>query len=361
MLVLRKLLVLLVLAGPGALAAQDSASGAARAAAVPAPLRWYRGNTHTHTWNSDGDSPPDAVLLWYRDRGYQFVVLTDHEWVTDVASLNALYATPRRFLAISGQEVTQRVADSLHPGGIREAHLNAIGIRQVILPQGDAGVVVGTKIGPTLRRNAGLIRDGGGIPQANHPNLGWSVPSAELLSLPDSSLLEIFNGHPLVNNEGGTSSAGVFKNSTEAIWDTLLTRGKVIFGVASDDMHSLRPSEAERADLARPGRGWIQVRAETLSTPAILSAIRRGDFYASNGVTLRAYDVTATDIRVSIEPQNDRRYRTEFIGSGGRILATSYTYLSTYRIVGNEGYVRARVVDSAGRRAWMQPVIVRGR
>ena len=30
-----------------------------------------------------------------------------------------------------------------------------------------------------------------------------------------------------------------------------------------------------------------------------------------------------------------------------------------YAIVGNEGYVRARIIDSMGRRAWTQPVIVR--
>ncbi len=261
-------------------------------------------------------------------------------------------------MAIAGQEITQRVADSAHPGGVRDAHLNAIGTQQVILPLGDGGLATGTRLGPMFRRNAALIRDGGGVVQANHPNFRWSVPSAELTALPDSSLLEVFNGHPLTNDEGGTSQEGVFKNSAEAIWDTLLTRGKVIFAVASDDVHSLRPAEAERADLARPGRGWIQVRAESLAAPAILAALRRGDFYASTGVTLRAYEISQTEYRVSIQLDGDRRYRTEFIGSGGRILATSHTLTSTYRIVGNEGYVRARVVDSAGKRAWLQPLIL---
>jgi hypothetical protein len=41
-------------------------------------LRWYKGNTHTHTVNSDGDSTPDEVVRWYREHGYHFVVLTDH-------------------------------------------------------------------------------------------------------------------------------------------------------------------------------------------------------------------------------------------------------------------------------------------
>jgi hypothetical protein len=32
--------------------------------------RWYKGNTHTHTVNSDGDSTPDEVVRWYREHGY---------------------------------------------------------------------------------------------------------------------------------------------------------------------------------------------------------------------------------------------------------------------------------------------------
>lgn len=38
-----------------------------------APVRWLKGNTHTHTLNSDGDSSPDEVVRWYREHGYQFL------------------------------------------------------------------------------------------------------------------------------------------------------------------------------------------------------------------------------------------------------------------------------------------------
>src|SRR5262249_35562070 len=37
---------------------------------APEPSRhWYKGNTHTHTLNSDGDSTPDDVVKWYREHG----------------------------------------------------------------------------------------------------------------------------------------------------------------------------------------------------------------------------------------------------------------------------------------------------
>src|SRR5688572_21888996 len=63
--------------------------------------KWFKGNTHTHTVNSDGDSTPDEVVRWYRDtKSYQFLVLTDHNFLTSVDGLNALHGADSKFLVI---------------------------------------------------------------------------------------------------------------------------------------------------------------------------------------------------------------------------------------------------------------------
>lgn len=322
--------------------------------------RWYRGNTHAHTLNSDGDSPPDAVARWYREHGYHFTFITDHEFITNVEPLNAVFGAAGRFLLISGQEITQRVADPQHPDGVRQAHVNALGITRVIQPLGTRGVVTGASIADTYARNIAAIRDAGGVAQVNHPNFRWSVPMMEMVDLPDSTLFELWNGHPGVYNLGGMDAEGRAMPSTEVLWDSLLTRGKLLFGVADDDSHSFRPEQAENADLARPGRAWIMVRADTLSAEAILNALRHGNFYSSTGITLREYSADTREIRIEIAPSSDRRYLTEFIGNGGQILASVPGTSARYVVKGTEGYVRARVTDSAGRRAWMQPVRVQG-
>ena len=54
-------------------------------------IQWYKGNTHVHTLNSDGDTAADNVVRWYREQGYNFVVITDHNFLTDVDGLNAVY------------------------------------------------------------------------------------------------------------------------------------------------------------------------------------------------------------------------------------------------------------------------------
>jgi hypothetical protein len=318
--------------------------------------RWFKGNTHAHSLNSDGDVPVDEVVRWYRGHGYHFTFITEHEYFTDVSPLNGLFAGANRFLVIAGQEVTQRVADAKHTGGVRQAHVNALGTNRLVMPVGERNIATDLTIAQTYARNGTAIRAAGGIMQVNHPNFIWSVPLQDMMDLPDSTLFELWNGHPIVYNLGGTDSTGQVMLSTEARWDSVLSRGKLLYGVADDDAHSYKPQDAENPDLARPGRGWIWVRADTLSPAAIIGAMRRGDFYASTGITLRDLKVSTTEYAIEIAPAGDRRYLTEFIGRNGRVLARSTTFRPTYRITGTEGYVRARVTDSSGRMAWTQPV-----
>ena len=47
---------------------------------VPAdpPLRWWKGNLHTHSLWSDGDDFPEMIAEGYRTNGYHFLALSDH-------------------------------------------------------------------------------------------------------------------------------------------------------------------------------------------------------------------------------------------------------------------------------------------
>jgi len=305
-------------------------------------LRWYRGNTHTHTLNSDGDSTPDEAVRWYREQKYHFVVITDHNLVTPVDGLNAIYAAPERFLVIRGEEVTDSSADK------KPVHLNLIEGEEFVAPQG------GATPAEALRRNIAAMLAAKGVISINHPNFGWALTAEDLLSGKGADVLEIANAHPQVNNNGGGISP-----STEALWDTMLTAGITIWGAASDDMHQLKQPWSKAA--ARPGLGWIVVRAPRLASDAILAAMRRGDFYASTGVELTDIQATPQRVTLAVKEQPSSRYTVSFIGRGGRVLKTITTAPYQYDIAGDEGYVRARVVDSNGLMAWTQPVLVPAR
>lgn len=301
--------------------------------------RWYKGNTHAHTLNSDGDSSPDEVARWYREHGYQFLVLTDHNFLTSVDGLNALMGADEQFLIVRGEEVTDRFET-------KALHINGYGVTKLVPPQG------GTSVVETVQRNVDAIRAAGGVPSINHPNFGWAISADELAQVRNTKLFEVFNGHPIVNNYGGGGLPGL-----EAVWDSLLTRGLLLYGIAVDDAHHFkRPWDR---DASKPGQGWIHVKAASLSSNELLAAMERGDFYASTGVELSDYTVTPTGITIAVRPHLQTKHRIQFIGRGGRVLQESVTSPARYEFTGTEGYVRAKVTDSNGWAAWTQPVVVR--
>ena len=315
-----------------------AAAQAARPDAPPAAARWYKGNTHTHTLNSDGDSTPDDVVRWYREHGYQFLVLTDHNFLTSVEGLNALHGADEKFLVIRGEEVTDTFGD-------KALHINGLDVKSRVAPQGGSSVL------DVLQRDVDAIRRAEGVPHINHPNFRWSISREELQQVRNNKLFEIFNGHPQVNNVGGGGTPGM-----EEVWDAILSSGTLLYGIAVDDAHNFKAPGSP--DVPGPGRGWVVVRAPRLEASAILDALERGDFYASTGVELADVQASAGEMKVAVKPTPFSRYRIQFIGKGGRLLQEITQPAAAYQIRGDEGYVRARIVESNGRMAWCQPMVV---
>jgi hypothetical protein len=314
------------------------ASMPAAAQSVQTPARWFKGNTHTHTLNSDGDSTPDDVVRWYRDHRYDFLVLTDHNFLTSTDALNAVHGADQKFLVVRGEEVTDKF-------GEKPLHINGLDLARLVPPQGGQSVV------DVLQRNVDAIRSGNGIPHINHPNFRWAVTTDELRQVRNTRLFEIYNGHPEVNNAGGGGVPGL-----EEVWDGILSSGKIIYGIAVDDAHVFK--QPGNPDVSGPGRGWVVVRAAKLEARLLVEALERGDFYASTGVVLDDVQIDASTMTVKVKPDSWAKYRIQFIGKAGRLLREVPETAATYTIRGDEGYVRARVIESNGRMAWIQPVAV---
>ena len=302
-----------------------------------APSRqWFKGNLHTHTLNSDGDSTPDDVVRWYREHGYHFVTITDHNYLTSVDGLNALHGADDKFIVIKGEEVTDRFGD-------KPIHVNGLDPASFIKPPGGHSVVA------MVQNMIDAIRAARGVPSVNHPNYGWAISADELGQVQRTRLFEVFNGHPLVNNLGGGGVPGL-----EETWDRILSSGKLLYGIAVDDAHYFKRPEDKT--VPRPGFGWVHVRAARLEPRAIVDALERGDFYSSTGVEMQAIDVTASVMTITVREERSSKYRIQFIGRQGRVLSETTASPATYTFKGDEGYVRAKVIESNGKLAWIQPV-----
>lgn len=400
------------------------------------PMRWYKGNLHTHTLWSDGDDFPEMVADWYSRNGYQFLALSDHnilsqgmkwmpleqiesrggaevlpkylarfgeDWVETRGSretndlevrlkpleeVRALVEEAERFLMIPSEEITDK-----------GAHINATNILEVIEPQG--GESVRETIHNNLRAVDAQAKKTGRVivPHLNHPNLGDTGISAEdLAAMIEDEFFEVWNG---VEDDGDLGSAR--RHSLETLWDITSTLrlseygAPPLFGLATDDSHNYHGKPK-----ASPGRGWIMVRAKFLTPESILYAMKRGDFYASTGVELERYefDEATGTLSLEIKPDGNAQFTTQFIGTPiefdrtttpridpesketvegtldyssdvGKVFATVTGLKATYRLTGDELYVRATVTsdqppanptrESPFGKAWTQPVGWRGK
>ena len=199
-----------------------------------------------------------------------------------------------------------------------------------------------------IQTNVNTILDAGGIASINHPNYSWALDHETIARITGVSLVEVFNGEPAVN-----MYAAPGRENYEQIWDGVLSTGRLIYGVATDDAHNYLDFSL---GLSNPGRGWVMVHAPHLTQEAIVKALASGSFYASTGVALPHLVLSQEAIYLEIEQDWDYLYTTTFTGHEGVTLAESVGLEAKYCVRGDEGYVRATVRSSYGTKAWTQPV-----
>lgn len=294
---------------------------------------WVKGNTHSHTTLSDGDASPEDAVKWYKNHGYQFLVLSDHYAVAtdDFFTTNS----DSGFVAIPGTEMHLMV--NL---GKFAVHCNSIGTGITTPPQEYKDI---SKSLASLQKTT---LKAGAIFQVNHPSFHVLDPSA-ITQVHGPALVEIYN-HGTINSQFGMLATSAF----EQCYDEGLSAGRKLFCVASDDTHHYNASPDHP-----PGGGFIFVRVKKLAKQDILDSIRTGRFYASTGVEFAQCSSTGKNIIVKVKPVAGQKYTIKFIGYEGKLLDERKGSSASYRLKGgkSETYVRVKVVSSSGKFAWSQP------
>lgn len=289
--------------------------------------QWFKGNLHAHTTNSDGLLTPRQLISRYRDRGYDFLSITDHGKRTDTSSLSG-----EDLLVIPGEEICVGTSQAG-----RLFHVVGVGIEEE-LPLKDADRDV------SPQEAIDLIEGLGGIAFIGHPY--WSeLNYADLAGLTGHLGIEVYNT---------TCDLSIGRGFSGVHWDNLLTCGRRPMGLAVDDTHGkdleLLPSDSCRA--------WINVKAASLEADKILDSVRRGLFYSSIGPEIRSINVADGEIEVSCSPAKS----IAFISN--RSLGRKYTEETgclenvVYSLKGSERYIRIEVSDRIGRIAWSNPIYI---
>lgn len=308
-------------------------------------MPWFKGNLHTHTNKSDGDSSPETVVDWYSNNKYDFLVLSDHNHLT------ILDSDQTKLLLIPGEEITLNLPYTIH--------VNAIGIKKVIEP-----TIRPTKV-KTLQANIDNIINSGGLAEINHPNFRWALNEKDLVQIRGAHFIEVFNGNYNTHNYGGGG-----KKSVEEMWDEMLSKKIKIWGVAVDDSHHFKEEFAPHRH--NPGRGWVEVFSKDLSEKNILDSMRNGNFYFSNGVKFKKISFNKEKIELSISGDyfnkglsnslvTDSKYTTQLISNDGEIIEEVDGKSVKFNLIKknqNYTYFRTKTISSTGSIGWTQPIFI---
>lgn len=370
---------------------------------------YWKGNLHTHSLWSDGDDFPEMIVDWYKQHGYQFLALTEHNVIAEsekwidaaanptrktavekyierfgnrwpefrtgsekkevrlkpLAEFRSLFDEPGKFLLIPAEEISHSYAK-------RPIHMNGINLRDTIKPIDgkDAVETIAVnlrQVSEQRRKTARMM-----IGFLNHPNFGWGVRVEEMLLVEELRFFEVFNGHPSVRNYGDDLHA-----SCERVWDiTLALRlGKhglpIVYGMATDDAHGFH---AFGLGKVNPGRGWVMVKSPHLTAEGLVRGLEMGDFYATTGVLFDEIKHEGDEFRLAIRTEPGVEYHTQFIATLkgtsldakpkfdkdgrelpvtadyshdiGKVVAETTSANPRYTLTGKELYVRAKVTSN---------------
>jgi hypothetical protein len=370
--------------------------------------QWYKGNLHTHSYWSDGDEFPEMIMGWYKDHGYDFVGLSDHntlaagekwklvprggvykdafytylekygeDWVEykeDTGRVSVklktfqeyvpLFAEKDKFLIIQSEEITNSFEG-------KPLHLNVTNVKELI------GEQEGSSVSDVLQKSIDAVaaqRQATGQPMIihiNHPNFYFAITLDDMISLNGERFFEVFNGHPMVNNYGDYTHIGM-----EEMWDRIniayLAAGKpLMYGVATDDSHNYHMFGDA---YSNSGRGWVMVQADSLRPASLIEAMEAGDFYGSTGVTLSEIIRKDDKLSVAVAGEEGVVYTIQFIGvrqgeEMSSVLMEKKGVAAEFELEEDIVFVRAKIVSDKYKEnpfkegdfetAWTQPVTPR--
>ena len=305
----------------------------------------YKGNFHMHTQRSwDCEVPPAVALQEYRDKGYDFCAVTDHEVYWDSAELDST-----DFITLPGMEsaflpdeelprwlLDRDRFESLHINLLWDmtAGPNGFYHDEVRMRPRDLGL-------DSWNRYIDFCRGRNQLVIINHP--GWSRMTPEIfMGIHGAFAFELWN-------HGCVVEAGC--DADTALWDDCLTRGKRIYALTGDDTHEYGPEHHTC------GGGFTMVQTDDFTRRGLIAAIKQGQFYPSTGPRIHDMRIVDNVLQMEFDPAMCVRIvGRDFLGKafvpqhGNTLTQIRWPVKETLK------YFRVEIHDGKGGVAWSQPV-----
>ena len=282
---------------------------------------FFKGNLHCHTTKSDGRLTPEQAKAFYRERGYDFLALTDHRVLTETTHMED------GLLVLSGIEM-----DYTLPGEV--IHIVGIGISEEIMK---------TDLSRDLQKYIDTVSKLDGRTILAHP--AWSLNTVTTLSgIQGISAAEIYNSvstYPWNGDRADSSN----------VLDAAAAHGTFYNFVASDDSHWYN---------GEAGRSFTMIQADELTQESLFEAFDAGRFYCSQGPLIKQISVDDQKIAVDCTPVERVIFYSNRPWAKDRCVTGSGITSAAYDLAAHEGdtYIRIQLMDAEGRSAWSNPIIL---
>lgn len=306
---------------------------------------WYKGNLHCHSTMSDGKFTPAEIVDMYKNKGYSFLAFSEHELFTNWKEFNTdkflIMPAIERAINLEGREMCY------HIHGIQGSCDFVKNSKKDALKHNCRKEIPKWQGQETVQGVINELKDTGNLVMFNHPI--WSLNELEdFINLEGYFALEIFNYGCEVESKTGLATV---------YWDSLLNRGRKIWGIATDDNHNKNMYEEATEEWDSFG-GWINVNAKELTQDAIAEALLKGSFYASSGPEIYDYGIIDGEVFIECSPVE----KIYFLSGNGRGYSrrniSGDITKATYKLKGKEKYVRIECEDKYGKIAWTNPIFI---
>ena len=210
-----------------------------------------------------------------------------------------------------------------------EWHILAVGLPMGFAPtaEGETGIAL-------ARRCA----EAGAFVAVAHPHW-YNLELSDALALDAAHAVEVYNH---------TCAFHAARGDGAAMWDAMLSAGRRVTGIAVDDSHF------NHGEIDGFG-GWVMVKAEENTPEALLTALKAGRFYASQGPVIETLTRAGDALHLTCSPAR----QVIAVGAGAasqHVSGTALTHASLPldRFAGS--WCRIVVCDAIGRQAWTNPL-----
>ena len=306
--------------------------------------RFYKGNLHCHSTDSDGSLSWRELADMYRRAGYSFLGFSEHEKFcvhSDDGGYGDFFLVP----------CVEWSASLVENGDLLKTHhvLGVAGIPSLregtdvmAMRDGDIMPFMPFRGAESAEEMAAYLRERGLLAIYNHPR--WSrITPEDVGPLSGYAALEVYNHNCEMENHTGYG---------DGLWDYLLSCGVRVNAVAGDDNHNAH-------GMPDSFGGWIAVYARECSFDSIMTAISVGAYYSSCGPEIFEFGIRGDEVFVECSPVEAVRFVAGGVAGAGSVVRGCGLTNARMTLSGREQYLRIECVDKQGRTAWSNPIYSR--